>query len=136
VLRITPMPRALRPVFALLATLAVWLVASPAFAAAPMCDDRGASGMAPAPTLDTPNASVDIGMNPDTCSLHVERDASYHEGRAPQPLPSPHGADLLPADHAVTLHVLPSGSTARESAVDAARSGIPSRLERPPRLDG
>jgi len=128
------MSRALRPIVALLTLLGAWLVASPAFAAAPMCDDRGATGLAPAPTLDAPNASIDIGMNPDACGLHVERDASFHQGRAPDPLPSPASADVLPADTTVTLRVPLAALSPRDSVTNGSRSAVPSRLERPPRV--
>jgi len=81
------MPAGFRPILVVLAALAVWLVAWPASAAAPLCDDRGASRLAPPPTLDTPNVSIDIGMGSDACGLHVEREASFHQGRTPNPLP-------------------------------------------------
>jgi len=115
------------------AALAVWLVAWPASAAAPMCDDRGASAFAPSPTLDPQDASVDIGMTPDACPDGVERDASYHRGRVPDPLPSPTVASMLPVD--ARINVLSTGPSPRESTFElsVARLGVRGRLERPPR---
>ena len=128
-----------RPLLIALAALAVWLVAWPAAAAAPICDSRGASALAPAPTLDTPDASIDIGasdvgMGPEACVVMMDRDDSFHQGRAPKPLPSPAGADLLPVDGQVL--VTPRGFTFRSVEIDARarKSRAPDRLERPPRL--
>jgi hypothetical protein len=127
------MPRSVRTLLVALVALALWLVASPASASAPLCDDRGASGLAPPPTLDLQNASVDVGMSPDSCPDGVERDASFHQGRVPEPLPSPTVANALPVDARVT--VIPGGAWRRSSSFElaAARLGVRDRLERPPR---
>ena len=122
-----------RPLLVVLAALAVWLVARPARAAAPLCDDRGASSLAPAPTLDTPNASIDIGMGPEPCQVQVELDASFHQGRAPNPLPAPVGAELLPAHARVTVLFAGTELCLRVRYLDASRSGVVYRLDRPPR---
>jgi hypothetical protein len=127
------MARGFRLVYVVLAALAVWLVALPASAAAPICDDRGASGFAPAPTLDTPNASVDIGMTPDPCAFHLERDVSFHQGRAPQPLPAPLGVDVMPVDVRVIVHAPPSALRLQDLDAEGSRLGVAGRLERPPR---
>jgi hypothetical protein len=128
-----PMPRSVRTLLVAFAALAVWLVAWPASAAAPICDYRGASAFAPSPTLDPQDASIDIGMTPDACPDGVERDASYHQGRVPDPLPSPTFASVLPLD--VRVRVLSSGASRGEESFElsVARLGVRDRLERPPR---
>jgi hypothetical protein len=128
-----PMPRWVRTSLVAFAALAVWLVAWPASAAAPLCDDRAASGFAPPPTLDPQDASVDIGMSPDTCPDGVERDASYHQGRTPDPLPSPTFASMLPVDARVDVLGCDAERASLVSALAAARAGARDRLERPPR---
>jgi hypothetical protein len=128
------MPPSLRPLLAVLAALAVWLVAWPAAAAvAPLCDGRGASALAPAPTLDAPDASIDVG-GAEGCVDLLERDHSFHQGRAPKPLPSPAGADLLPV--ASGVYLAPRGVTLLSVATHAvgSRSAVRARLERPPEL--
>jgi|HubBroStandDraft_2_1064218.scaffolds.fasta_scaffold130802_2 hypothetical protein len=127
------MPRSVRTLLVALAAVAVWLVASPASAAAPLCDNRGASGMAPPPTLDLQNASVDIGMSPDACPDGVERDTSFHQGRVPDPLPSASVASALPVDTQVKVPACGVWHRAASLELDAARLGVRDRLERPPR---
>jgi hypothetical protein len=128
------MHRSVRTLLVALTAVAVWLVAWPASAAAPFCDARGASGFAPPPILDRQDASVDVGASPDTCPDGVERDASYHQGRVPDPLPSPTFASVLPVDG--SIDVLPGAGSRRTSvfASAGARPGSRERLERPPRV--
>jgi hypothetical protein len=130
---------ALRPLLVVLAALAVWLLAWPAFAAAPICDVRGASALAPAPTLDASDAAIDIstgdvGTSPDACVDVMDRDDSFHQGRTPEPLPSPAGADLMPIEGRV--HITSAGVSFHPPAIDVQASKSPARdrLERPPRL--
>lgn len=127
------MRRLIRTFTVALVTLAAWLVAGPAFAAAPICDDRGASAFAPAPTLDSPNASVDIGVGGDTCGFAMEDRASLHQGRAHDPLPAPAGADLLPVGVGAGVLAAPWRPVALDVAVSSGRSGVHGPLERPPR---
>jgi hypothetical protein len=128
-----PMPRSARTLLVAITALAVWLVAWPASAAAPLCDGRGASGFAPPPILDPQDASVDVGMSPDSCPDGVERDSSFHQGRVPDPLPSPTVASALPVDTRVT--VLPCDGSRRPAGFEpmSAMLGVRDRLERPPR---
>jgi hypothetical protein len=127
------MPRSVRTLLVAFAALAVWLVAWPASAAAPLCDDRAASGFAPAPTLDPQNASVDVGMSPDSCPDGVERDASFHQGRVPDPLPAPTLASALPVDARIEIATMGSSRVPGASELDAERLGVHHRLDRPPR---
>jgi hypothetical protein len=112
--------------------LVAWLATTPAFAAAPLCDDRGAIMLAPPPILDAPSASVDVGEPFDCMDQHAF-DARYDEGgRSNDPTPAPRhfqailtsnvglpGPDVVPA---VFSYVAPSD-----------RPGVRGRVERPPR---
>ena len=44
-----------------------------------MCDERGASVLAPMPTLDTPDASLDVG-SPDGCEAWLSQGSAYERG--------------------------------------------------------
>lgn len=65
----------------------VWLLASPAHAAAPQCDTRGATTFAPAPTLQAPMTSIDVGDAAPECAdawladLLEQRSSSPDQGR-------------------------------------------------------
>ena len=113
--------------------LAAWSVARPAAAAAPMCDARGASMLAPLPILDTPNASIDVGEHPDPCDADALHDKAYHRGERSHRIASAVHADLVLA---------PLGGLVAPSAPDLSlrpdiptvdRAGVRFLLERPPR---
>lgn len=72
----------MRVLVSFLAAATVWLVAGQARAAAPQCDARGAITFAPNPTLEEPNASVDVGQT-DDCSGKKTDDPAYRSGRSP-----------------------------------------------------
>jgi hypothetical protein len=117
------------------AALAVWAIATPAFAAAPLCDPRGATGIAPAPQLQQPETSIDVGQAPDECDLFVVGTESIDHGRAPQPVP-PLGAEMDPLVPGVVAAIVPAGSVesfARDGTPGSARAGARSRVDRPPR---
>ncbi len=83
------MRSAFRIVFAvltatLLFALAAWFGARDAHAAAPQCDERGATTFAKNPLLDATTASIDIG---EDCSIPVPGidDRAYEEGRGSMP---------------------------------------------------
>jgi|HubBroStandDraft_2_1064218.scaffolds.fasta_scaffold683693_1 hypothetical protein len=127
------MARSVRMLVVALVALAAWLVAGTAMAAAPLCDDRGASALAPPPTLDTPNESIDIGMSPEACGYAVDDGSSLHQGRAADPLPAPASAELLPV--ATQGNVLAATGIAMPVDLTSSkgRAGECGRLERPPR---
>jgi hypothetical protein len=120
-----------RRVVVVAAGLVAWLVAVPAFAAAPLCDDRGAIMLAPAPILDTPSASVDVGDTFECKDMHAF-DASCREGRGTdEPSPSPrHFAVLTSKVPVLRPSVLPAAIL---FACSAPRPGVHDRVERPPR---
>ena len=112
--------------------LVVWLASPPAFAAAPLCDDRGAIMLAPAPILDAPTASVDVGEPFDCMDQHAF-DASYDKGSSsddPAPAPRHLQAILTPAAHVLRPDVL---AVSFGYEAPSIRPGVRHRLERPPR---
>jgi hypothetical protein len=117
------------------AALAVWAIATPAFAAAPLCDPRGATGIAPAPQLQQPETSIDVGQAADECDVFVVGTESVDHGRAPQPVPP--GAEMDPSVAGIVAAVAPAVSVesfARDGTPGSARAGARSRVDRPPRL--
>jgi hypothetical protein len=124
----------LRSVVLIAVTLAVWLVVKPAAAAAPLCDERGATTFAPPPTLDAPTESIDVGDGTDACAwLTLDRDAAYSEHTGGE-------ARQLAARSDVTVHAPPAfvppaqGVIVPIAADETAHPvGVRARLERPPR---
>jgi hypothetical protein len=111
--------------------LVAWLAATPAFAAAPLCDDRGAIMLAPAPILDAPNASVDVGEPYDCMDQHAF-DATYDQGSRNDPVPAPGHFEAI-----LTSSVQVFGPSATPEIVSCEapldRPGVRGRVERPPR---
>ena len=117
----------------LLAATFVWLLAPSARAAAPQCDSRGAITFAPNPTLEEPNASVDVGQA-DDCSGATADDLGYDHGRAPTSADS--GSEGVRALVAKSPTILPaSASDVLEEAASTfvPPSGVRARVDRPPR---
>ena len=116
------------------AALAVWAIASPAFAAAPLCDPHGATGIAPAPQLQQPETSIDVGEAPDECGNTCEATATIDDGRAPEPAPPGAGQDpLVPSAAPAILPAVSVESFARDGVSGSGRAGARSRVDRPPR---
>ena len=116
------------------AALAVWAIATPAFAAAPLCDPRGATGIAPAPQLQQPETSIDIGEAPEDCGLLSQVATSIEHGRAPQPVPPGAGQNrLVPSVAAAISPAASTESFARDGTTGSERAGARSRVDRPPR---
>ena len=124
-----------RLMVAFAAALAVWAIAIPAFAAAPMCDPHGATGVAPAPQLQQPETSIDLGVAADDCDELLALTTAVNDGRAPEPAPTSAGQEhVLPS---VVPAVYPAGSPeslARGSSVGSERAGARARVDRPPRF--
>ncbi len=112
----------------------VWLVLPrAAFAAAPLCDARGAITFAPPPTLEEPNASVDIG-EADDCSS-TAADFALDHGRAPSASSSVDS--MARASLSAPLVVMPATPTSDVSPLAAhfdAPVGVRLRVDRPPRF--
>jgi hypothetical protein len=116
------------------AAFAVWAVATPAWAAAPMCDPRGATGIAPAPQLQQPQTSIDVASPDEECADVAAVTTTLDSGRAPEPTPPQAAQDPVVAN--VTPATLPAplvGSFARDGVTGSERAGARSRVDRPPR---
>lgn len=115
----------------LLAATVVWLVAPAAHAAGPQCDIRGATTIAPSPTLDTQGGSVDAAA--DSCSGA----AVDHALQPDHTRSSPSVDDQMPrASLSETPRVheaAPSATLAPSTEVFPAPAGVRDRVERPPR---
>jgi hypothetical protein len=123
-----------RLMLAFAAALAVWAIATPAFAAAPLCDPRGATGIAPAPQLQQPESSLDVGQAADDCDGFNTLTASFDDGRAPEPAPASAPQDELVPNVAPVIALAASGgSFARDGTSASERAGARSRVDRPPR---
>jgi hypothetical protein len=120
------------------AAFAVWSIATPAFAGAPLCDPRGATVMAPAPQLQEPETSIDVGVAPDDCADRLDglKGAlkTAEGGRIPPPAPPNAAGDpvvptFAPAIVAADFELHPILDEGRTGE----RPGARTRLERPPR---
>lgn len=112
--------------------LAAWLVVRPA-SAAPLCDDRAASALAPLPVLDTPNASVDIGDGPNRCEGWAATDLAYQRGELPtRVFPTVRG-DFVLTTIAVAVPKATPVLVPAHFDPTARRAGVRSLVERPPR---
>ena len=116
---------------ALICALFVWLLATPARAAAPQCDTRGATTFAPAPTLQAPSTSIDIGDAAPECGDSWLADAL--DQRSSSPSAGQEVAQTVLA--AGPLHlVAPSTRTeSPEPSQGRPLTGIRMSLDRPPR---
>jgi hypothetical protein len=118
-----------RLLIAALATV-IWLIAPSANAAAPRCDIRAATTFGPAPTLEEPTSSVDLGEN--DCTPPSPLDA-LAQGRSHSQIVFSAVPDLALTS---TTSVAPSsqvGLLARPTASSSAPSGIRTSVDRPPR---
>ncbi len=126
-----------RLMVAFAAALAVWAIATPAFAAAPLCDPRGATGVAPAPQLQQPETSLDVDSTPPSsdCQAPAPVTTRFDGGRTPAPAPtSTVAADpVLPGVTAPLLQSVSRGSFARDGVSGTERAGARTRVDRPPR---
>jgi hypothetical protein len=136
----------------------LWLVAAPALAAeppgpftyalpiepppapgtpsvAPLCDDRGATVLAPPPVLQAPESTLEQGDDPaDACSFVETSTKTY------RPVPQG-GSDSPSSDGAATTLtrvVATVPDAAREislppAVLTAPAAGVRMRVERPPR---
>jgi hypothetical protein len=128
------LPRWVRLVVAFATAVAVWAIATPARAEAPLCDPRGATGVAPPPQLQMPMTSIDVGPPAEDCSELISVTVAAEDGRAPDPAPPSASQDPLVAHPAAEVPEAGlSGFAYREDVVLHARPGERSRVDRPPR---
>jgi len=134
---------------AVVVAVATWLVAAPVLAAtqvggqsgpgepavpsrsAPQCDQRGATTFAPTPTLDPPNASIDLGDPAD--DLRVLAWTAYEQGRAPMPESGAAISDAVLArvERVKKAPFVREGM--RLGVEETEHRGVKSLIERPPR---
>lgn len=127
--------RALRSALFAIVTVAIWTLSRPAFAMpAPLCDDRGATALAPPPTLEAPELAVLRAPAPLPC----DDDA----GLAAVPTLAPgHGEHQAPSPQADPAVVTPAAALVSPAAEPLAQpppaapcsEGVYYRIERPPR---
>ena len=113
----------------------VWLVLPrAAFAAAPLCDARGAITFAPPPTLEEPNASIDVG-DADDCGGAGQTDVALEHGqRGPSTqIAAEDVARALVATSPVILPAPVAAATQDAETTFVPPNGVSSRLDRPPR---
>jgi len=124
----------LRAVIAFAAALCVWLVASPAKAAAPRCDARGAITFAPTPQLQAPSPSVQMSTAVEACfELHFVGDA-LEQGRGDSQVPTwSMDASAPPMERLGALPPALHRVVPRADVVEAPRPGVHARVDRPPR---
>jgi hypothetical protein len=128
------MPRSwARIVLAFATTLAAWLVVMPARAAAPLCDDRGATGFAPAPQLQSPEVSIDLGGPEENCLDGLRSLQALDDGRAPQRVPAPQMLDAMLPEIVAIAEASAQRLRPVTSVIEIVRPGIRDRVDRPPR---
>lgn len=126
--------RALRYALFAIVTVAIWTLSRPAFAMpAPLCDDRGATSLAPPPTLQEPELAVLRAAPPLPCEEgDLAAGPMVAPGHGEHQAPSPQG------DPAVVTCAAPLASPAGEPMalpppVAPSTEGVQYRIERPPR---
>jgi hypothetical protein len=123
-----------RLMVALATALAVWAIAAPARAEAPLCDPRGATGIAPAPQLQQPVTSIDVGAPQDDCSELLSLTLAIDDGRTPEPpAQSTANEPLVTSAVPAVCEAAVSGAIERESVSWSERAGARDRVDRPPR---
>ena len=132
------MKRALAHLVTFAVAIAVWLIALPAFAgtsAAPQCDSRGATTFAPAPTLQAPLASIDVGPDDDAAECAAQALlAAYHRGDGSSSRTASDGPEATIPRAAIIVPAVSTGELPRAESVGRALSGVARTLERPPRV--
>lgn len=126
--------RVLRAVLALSVTLVVWTLARPALAApAPLCDDRGATALAPPPALEAPDVAIQRAHTPASCDLgDAVLGCAVGQGHR-TPAPPPQGGEPVLPQGTVTV-APPTAEELDLPPVDVPPTeGVHLRVERPPR---
>ena len=124
--------RRLLRIFVTLATFTVvWMVASPAQAAAPLCDPRGAIMFAPPPQMQDPEQSLDVvapcDPREDPFAIHQvgpQRGSQIQISFSQEPATT--SAFVVPLSPPLARLAAPEAALARPP------NGVRSALERPP----
>jgi hypothetical protein len=129
--------RILRALFVASVAVIAWATARPCWAAstpyAPLCDDRGASAIAPPPTFEATDEAIRRARAPSCGTDAPSLFASIRSGRATAS-PKSHSVELgLPIRLTWTVSRVSEAVT--PSALDQIDShGVRARVERPPEL--
>lgn len=125
-----------RRVAALLVSVVAFtlLVLAPraASAAAPMCDPRAAVVFAPAPQLQDPETSIDLGLEED-CGGFAASDRAITPDGGGSTWDSPASPSATLPAALVVVHAASPVSELSRAAEGAPRSAHLSRVDRPPR---
>src|SRR5437660_12863648 len=127
--------RWLRLFVACATALAAWVVATPAHAAAPLCDQRGATTFAPPPQLQPIETSIDVGPPADDdCFGRLGGITTVDGGGSPSAPSATVSVDMaVPiAAHGVSDPAWVPTREARDGKT-GEREGVRSRVDRPPR---
>jgi len=108
----------------------LWLVASPARANGPLCDDRGATIVAPTPALIFPEQSL-LSLDDDCDQTGYELAFTRH--RAPGERILIADADVACATPVIVVFDSPACTTLAIDSADAPHAGVRDRVDRPPR---
>ena len=126
--------RKLLRIFVAVTTFAVvWMVASPAQAAAPVCDPRGAIMFAPPPQMQDPEQSLDVVAPCDGRSDDPFAARQAGPQRGPQIEIVDSREPALTSIVVVPLSPPLARLGAPEEGLPRAPAGVRSALERPPR---
>jgi hypothetical protein len=115
--------------------LTLWTFARPAAAMpAGLCDDRGATAIAPPPSLEAPDEAIARARAPaSSCPCEgSEARAAIGPAHHRAPSPSPSAQSALPFS-SVVLAPPAEHRLASAPVVDRPGRGVHSRVERPPR---
>jgi hypothetical protein len=126
--------RALRAFLVSSLALALWTVSRPAHASpAPLCDDRGATAIAPPLALEAPEGAIERARTPVTCpGSDVPYGSTVDRGHRGMAGATTAAQPVLPAS--ATGLVPPPGVTVDPPArFTDPPEGVRSRVERPPR---
>jgi hypothetical protein len=126
--------RALRAILFAIVTIALWTVARPAMAMpAPFCDDRGATSMAPEPTLVAPDLPVRRAHVTPACNGEdVSLGSAVVPGHTHAPVASSQAEPVLTCV-APTVASASWATCALPPTAQPCADGVTSALERPPR---
>jgi hypothetical protein len=112
----------------------LWFVALPALASGPICDDRGASRLAPSPVVIVVPDTLDVDPDAAACETAGQEVPAYQRDRAPaEPDLTPDTQALPPAMTTLDFFAVAAGVLEPIPPSDAATPGVRYRVERPPR---
>jgi hypothetical protein len=109
----------------------LWLVSMPARANGPLCDDRGATMVAPTPTALLPEQSL-LALD-DDCDRQTN-ELAFTRHRAPGERIVIADAGVACTTPAIVLFDSPASALLAIDSADAPLNGVRDRVDRPPRI--